>query len=111
MACIWVALNLYNGGLIETKLLSGDYEKGPNDTSPIALAELPRVYIDSLYFVTTSMTTVGYGDIFASSNVPETNAILMVFTMIMQFAGILLFSLTSLRVRSLKSNLDVKGLL
>jgi Ion channel len=111
MSCIWVALNLYNGGIIEAKLLAGDYVKGPNVTSPLALAELPTVYIDSLYFVTTSMTTVGYGDIVASSNIPETNALLMMFTMIMQFSGILLFSLTSLRVRSLKSNLDVKGLL
>lgn len=107
MSCIWVALNLYNGGIIEAKLLAGDYLKGPNVTSPLALSELFRVYIDSLYFVTTSMTTVGYGDIVASSTVPETNAILMMFTMIMQFSGILLFSLTSLRVRSLKSNLDV----
>jgi hypothetical protein len=57
------------------------------------------------------MTTVGYGDIVASSSEPERNSILMMFTMIMQFSGILLFSLTSLRVRSLKSNLDVKGLL
>ena len=111
MSCIWVALNLYHGGIIEAKILAGDYEKGLYETSPLAFSELPTVYIDSLYFVTTSMTTVGYGDIVASSSEPERNSILMMFTMIMQFSGILLFSLTSLRVRSLKSNLDVKGLL
>jgi len=35
----------------------------------------------------------------------------MIFIMILEFAGILLFSLTSLRVRQLKTNLDVECLL
>jgi len=111
MSCIWIRLNIDSGGLIHLKLLSGDLKKADNGKLELALSELPKVYIDSLYFVTTSMTTVGYGDIFCGSSDPEKNSILMMFTMIMQFSGILLFSLTSLRVRSLKSNLDIGDLM
>jgi len=77
MSCIWIRLNIYDGGLIYAAMHKGTLKSAiidPKDLNKIELAdgkqlamsEMAKVYIDSLYFVTTSMTTVGYGDISAT---------------------------------------------
>jgi hypothetical protein len=45
-----------------------------------------RLYITSLYFITTTITTIGYGDIFGVS-LPEKLYIILVM-----FLGILVFT-------------------
>lgn len=45
------------------------------------------VYIHSLYWVVTTLTTVGYGDIFGTTEAE------FIFTMVVEFIGILVFSI------------------
>jgi voltage-gated potassium channel Kch len=65
MTCVWTALNTADGGLIAAGLSKGDIQKGI--LNPINESELVSIYVTSAYFITTTMTTVGYGDIYASS--------------------------------------------
>jgi len=55
------------------------------------------VYITAFYFVTTSATTIGYGD-YAGNTIGE-----MTFCVILEFAGILVFSSITGNLRSLKT--------
>jgi len=52
------------------------------------------VYITSLYWVVTTLTTVGYGDIFGSTDAEY------IYTMIVEFIGILVFSIIMSTVNS-----------
>ena len=109
MTCVWTALNTADGGLIAAGLAKGEIQRGA--LTAIDITELSSIYITSAYFVTTTMTTVGYGDIYASSSDVEKNFQLMLFVMVLEFSGILLFSLTSLRVQQLKSKLQFETML
>ena len=62
-------------------------------------------YTDSLYFMTTTMTSVGYGD---RSGFPINY--LMGYVMFAQFAGILSFSLIKFNVFNTKSKITVNDL-
>ena len=57
------------------------------------------VYITSIYFATTTMTTVGYGDISAKDNMYE-----QIYCMLMIFFGMALFALVQNRTMSLKNH-------
>ena len=61
-------------------------------------------FIDSLYFMTTTMTTVGYGDKKGES---EKERILLCIIM---FFGLAMFTLISNQVLSLKKTLRVEDL-
>ena len=61
--------------------------------------EAMSVYITSIYFATTTMTTVGYGDISAKDNMYE-----QIYCMLMIFFGMALFALVQNRTMSLKNH-------
>lgn len=62
------------------------------------------VYITSIYFATTTMTTVGYGDISAKDNMYE-----QIYCMLMIFFGMALFALVQNRTMSLKNHETIKA--
>ena len=64
MTCVWTSLNTADGGLIASGLSKGEIMKGI--LNPIDESELVSIYVTSAYYVTTTMTTVGYGDIIPS---------------------------------------------
>ena len=68
--------------------------------------EKGRLYVDSLYFITTTMTSVGYGDFnaFGQGDWSMSNV------MLTQFAGILGFSLLKEQVFSAKHLRDINDL-
>ena len=54
-----------------------------------------KIYFTACYFVTTSITTIGYGDIYGNT---ETEKLFIIFLL---FAGILIFTIIQQRTRSL----------
>ena len=73
MTCVWTSLNTADGGLIASGLSKGEIMKGI--LNPIDESELVSIYVTSAYYVTTTMTTVGYGDIIPSLyDNPEKNS-------------------------------------
>lgn len=55
------------------------------------------VYADAIYFVTTTMTTVGFGDISALTGNMPNRIIEEFFVTMLEFTGILAFALLSNR--------------
>lgn len=53
-------------------------------------------YIDAIYYVTTTATTVGYGDFYAYE---ETEKLFVCF---LEFAGICIFSAITANIRNLR---------
>ena len=60
-------------------------------------SDATTVYIKSLYWVVTTLTTVGYGDIYGESEYE------FVYTMVVEFIGILVFSIIMSTVNSFLS--------
>lgn len=60
-------------------------------------SDATTVYIKSLYWVVTTLTTVGYGDIYGFSNEE------FIYTMVVEFIGILVFSIIMSTVNSFLS--------
>ena len=74
--------------------LSSGHNRGFPQLNSGKAAEL---YIDSFYFSTTTMTTVGYGDRSATGNSTE-----MIYCTFMIFTSMALFALVRSRVFSIK---------
>jgi hypothetical protein len=62
-------------------------------------------YVTSIYFVTTTASTVGYGDYFGMNSHEK------VFEIFLQFFGICLFSIITGNITSLKRKLRVKNII
>ena len=65
------------------------------------------IYIRELYFITTTTTTVGYGD-FAAYREPVAGSTNMILVMTYMFTTILVFAYLRETVFNMKSNLKIK---
>jgi hypothetical protein len=95
-ATIWITIGLQLNGWVEVQIKAGDIltkELGFLDHNAVI-----QVYVDAIYFVTTTMTTVGYGDYSGTIANVDGNAIAQPFVGFLQFVGILCFSYISNRV-------------
>lgn len=89
IACMWIKVGEHPDW--GTWLTNPDFAVSRENT------DKGTVYITSLYWVVTTLTTVGYGDIYGKT-VEE-----YIYTMIVEFIGILVFSIIMSTVNSFLS--------
>ena len=85
LACIWI-------------LIGGREEEGWQQRVLFdhQMDDMSVVYVNAFYFVTTTATTIGYGDIHASARTEK------VFVVFLEFIGICIFSAITGNLRRLK---------
>lgn len=109
MTCLWIAMGMLDYGFIRQFMHEGLI--GLDDEGHFTNDELRNIYFTSIYYVATTMTTVGYGDYYA----PNANLVSapreMIFVMALQFLGILVFSLVSNQVMSTEKVVNVEELI
>ena len=88
VTCLWIFFG--NFDFIGSWLDNGNIDSMPN----------MELYLTAFYFTTTTITTVGYGDI-SGNTVSE-----KIFCIIIMIIGVISFSLASAALTSLFSNLD-----
>lgn len=99
MACTWIAI-----GLMENTTGELQTTYWIERTSFVTNAKW-RVYWTSWYFITTTITTVGYGDFFAVTNLEK------VFNIFLLFTGILCFTVIQQRTKSSFKEQTMKAVL
>jgi len=82
-SCIWIILGGLEGGWRNRENLSEDLETD--------------IYISAIYFVTTTATTIGYGD-YVGTIIEE-----KIFILFLEFAGICVFSTITGSIKSIKA--------
>jgi len=75
----------------------GSWLKNPKFNIPRFRDDAKTVYITAIYWVVTTLTTVGYGDIYGTTEEE------FIFTMVVEFIGILVFSIIMSTVNSFLS--------
>jgi hypothetical protein len=65
------------------------------ERSDLEFGDNTKIYVTAWYFTTTTITTVGYGDIYGETITEK------IFIIFLLFAGILCFTLIQQRTRSL----------
>ena len=80
VACSWIRLGMADKGWVHE--LSDDITKEHE--------LLHEIYFNSIYFITTTMTTVGYGDISANTDGQKVEKFFMCFV---EFFGIAVFTM------------------
>ena len=101
MACIWIALGTAgeDGWITELKSVAGGDEQFQS-------YEPYQIYVLSIYWVFTVLTTVGYGD-YAGLNSQE-----FLFTIFLEFCGLTFFALlTGIITPLVTPEIDFDGLL
>lgn len=91
ITCLWIFVSGFND---ETNWIIAEFGPDWNEAGYVA------IYETSIYFVLTTITTVGYGDISA------TNGNERVFCCFLQLIGVIGFSFTSGQLSSLLSSVD-----
>ena len=100
LGCIFIAIGLIphqNSWIKRTESISYNVKTKLNVSMQHGIfSGATKFYITSVYFITTTITTVGYGDI-SGVNIYE-----KLFIIILQFIGILLFTLVKETVLNIK---------
>lgn len=104
-ACAWILTGFMDNGWIDNEINVGLIQT--KESGYLSDHEVKTKYVDSIYFVTTTMTTVGYGDFSATNENVIGNAREQLFIGLLQFCGILFFSYISNRVVQIESAIDV----
>ena len=84
MACIWIAIGTLDGGWVEGFVSTqAEVTNNPEVTKYTYMWE---IYANAFYFILTTITTVGYGDLGGSTTYE------LLFSMVVEFVGLTFFS-------------------
>jgi hypothetical protein len=89
-ACSWIYIGSGSDGWRNTQL------------NGYMLDSQINIYVNAIYFVTTTATTIGYGDIWGETNSEK------LFLVFLEFAGILVFSMITGKIRNMKHPNKIK---
>ena len=89
IACAWI--------YVGERPVWGSWLRNDNFNISQSYHDATTVYITSIYWVVTTLTTVGYGDIYGTTEEE------FIFTMVVEFIGILVFSIIMSTVNSFLS--------
>lgn len=90
MACLWIM----------AAKMSGEYNWIAAYENGVAIEGYFEEYLIAFYFISTTITTVGYGDISAKNSVER------VFSIFMLFVGVMCFSFASGSLTSIITSYD-----
>mmetsp|Transcript_21052 Transcript_21052/g.32588 ORF Transcript_21052/g.32588 Transcript_21052/m.32588 type:complete len:98 (-) Transcript_21052:1743-2036(-) len=84
MAIIWISIGNIENGWVTEFITQQQLEKGNPDLGPHDF--YGEIYVNAFYFILTTITTVGYGDITGSTTAEY------LFSMCVEFIGLTFFS-------------------
>ena len=84
MACIWIAIGrVEDNGWVNSFISE---QASPENPNPSSFDYFKEIYSNAFYFILTTITTVGYGDISGSTTIEY------LFSMGVEFIGLTFFS-------------------
>lgn len=100
LTCGFIAIGLYptTDSWVKRLRLASTKSKDLESLDMKGITNKREIYVNALYFITTTITTIGYGDIYGV-NIQEKAYIILVM-----FLGILVFTTIQQRVRSIESD-------
>lgn len=107
MGCIWVSIGFSPNGWVTNKTWSD--RNGDFKIEDMTNFQAFEIYWTSIYFISATITTVGYGDISAYMNVNggENNSVQIIFVMLLEFFGILTLTYISNAILEIESKINV----
>jgi len=85
MACIWIQIGTMKGGWVDSYI--EDQKDATGNGAITKWDYVAEVYTNAFYFILTTITTVGYGDITGTTTAE------LCFSMVVEFVGLTFFSL------------------